>query len=114
MQPLGITPGQDRLSRPISSDLAGVSSPPGTSLVQSVVHPQRMETWLTVREVAGLLKVSTATVYRLVAEGRLRHVRVSNAIRVPAQEIQAIVAGCSGADGRLAVSRGSSRRPGLR
>jgi excisionase family DNA binding protein len=39
---------------------------------------------LTVREVASRLRVSTATVYKLVHAGRLGHVRVANAIRVPA------------------------------
>lgn len=37
---------------------------------------------LTVREVAGLLKVSTATVYAMVERGELEHFRVSNSIRV--------------------------------
>ncbi len=40
------------------------------------------EAWLTVREVAGRLKVSTATVYKLIESGAIEHVRVSNAIRV--------------------------------
>jgi excisionase family DNA binding protein len=38
---------------------------------------------LTVAEVARRLGVSTATVYKVCAAGRLGHVRVSNAIRVP-------------------------------
>jgi len=37
---------------------------------------------LSVRETASLLRVSTSTVYKLCAEGRLQHVRVSNAIRI--------------------------------
>ena len=37
---------------------------------------------LTVREVAGRLAVCTATVYALVERGEIRHLRVSNAIRV--------------------------------
>ncbi|MBI5069071.1 MAG: helix-turn-helix domain-containing protein [Deltaproteobacteria bacterium] len=37
---------------------------------------------LSVRAVAELLGVSTATVYRLCEEGRLPHLRVGNAIRV--------------------------------
>jgi excisionase family DNA binding protein len=37
---------------------------------------------LTVREVAKLLNVATSTVYKLCAEGKLAHVRVSNAIRI--------------------------------
>jgi excisionase family DNA binding protein len=44
----------------------------------------RIERMLTVREVAGLLQVSTATVYKLCTSGRLSHVRVLNVIRVPA------------------------------
>jgi excisionase family DNA binding protein len=36
----------------------------------------------SVREAAHLLGVCTSTVYRLCAEGKLRHVRVSNAIRI--------------------------------
>lgn len=43
---------------------------------------------MTVREVAEVLRVSTATVYKLVARGDLRHVRVRNSIRVPATEIR--------------------------
>ncbi|MFL5419561.1 MAG: helix-turn-helix domain-containing protein [Myxococcales bacterium] len=38
---------------------------------------------LTVAEVARRLGVCRATVYRIRREGRLRHIRVSNAIRVP-------------------------------
>jgi excisionase family DNA binding protein len=36
-----------------------------------------------VREVAERLRVCTSTVYKLCAMGKLRHVRVSNAIRIP-------------------------------
>jgi excisionase family DNA binding protein len=38
---------------------------------------------LSVREAASILGVCTSTVYKLCAEGKLRHVRVSNAIRIP-------------------------------
>jgi excisionase family DNA binding protein len=38
---------------------------------------------MSVRECARLLDVSTATVYRAVAQGEIPHVRVSNAIRIP-------------------------------
>jgi len=37
---------------------------------------------LSVREAARLLGVCTSTVYKLCAEGKLRHVRISNAIRI--------------------------------
>jgi excisionase family DNA binding protein len=40
--------------------------------------------FLTVREIAQKLRVSTATVYDLCDSGRLAHVRVNNAIRVTA------------------------------
>jgi excisionase family DNA binding protein len=36
---------------------------------------------LTVADVARRLRVSKATVYKLVAEGRLAHVRIGNQIR---------------------------------
>ena len=36
---------------------------------------------LTVADVARMLRVSKATVYKLVTEGTLPHVRVGNAIR---------------------------------
>lgn len=36
---------------------------------------------LTVAEAARRLRVSRATVYKLVAEGRLEHVRIGNQIR---------------------------------
>jgi excisionase family DNA binding protein len=39
---------------------------------------------LTVREVAAKLRVSRATVYRLVQSGALPVLRVSNSIRIPA------------------------------
>ncbi len=40
--------------------------------------------FLTVREVADLLRVSTATVYKLCSGGVLPHARVLNSIRIPA------------------------------
>ncbi len=43
---------------------------------------------LSVREVAGLLRVSWATVYRLCEHGDLPHIRVSNAIRIAPQQLQ--------------------------
>jgi excisionase family DNA binding protein len=46
---------------------------------------------LTVRDVARLLGVSTATVYRLCEEGRLAHVRVGNAIRVRPADLEAFM-----------------------
>jgi excisionase family DNA binding protein len=46
---------------------------------------------LTVRDVAAQLGVCTATVYRLVGEDQLAHVRVLNAIRVAPRDLEAFV-----------------------
>jgi len=43
---------------------------------------------LTVREAAARLRVSTATVYALCERGELRHVRVSNAIRLRVEDLE--------------------------
>jgi excisionase family DNA binding protein len=43
---------------------------------------------LTVQDVAEILRVSTATVYALVARRELMHVRVGNAIRVTIGEVE--------------------------
>jgi excisionase family DNA binding protein len=37
--------------------------------------------WLTVKEVADMLKVCTATVYKMVDRLRIPHIRVLNSIR---------------------------------
>jgi excisionase family DNA binding protein len=42
---------------------------------------------LTVREAAKVLRVSAATVYGLCSKGSLRHIRVSNSIRIPETSI---------------------------
>jgi len=49
---------------------------------------------LTVRAVAGRLGVCTATVYKLVGQGDLPHVRVSNAIRIAQDDLAAYVVRC--------------------
>ena len=46
---------------------------------------------LTVREVAARLRVCAATVYGLIARNELAHVRVSNAIRVRASDVEAFI-----------------------
>ena len=47
--------------------------------------------YLTVREVAARLRLSTATVYRLCESGGLQHARVSNAIRVAEIDLRAFI-----------------------
>jgi len=44
--------------------------------------------FLTVREAAARLRVSPVTIYRLCADGRLRHVRISNALRIAAEAVE--------------------------
>ena len=66
--------GQQPFARRLVSEFNDASWSPGTLL--------------TVREVARALRVATSTVYKLCAERRLAHVRVSNAIRVPAAEVE--------------------------
>jgi len=49
--------------------------------------------WLTVSDVAKQLRVSSATVYRLIDSGELRHGRVSNAIRISQADLAAFLPG---------------------
>lgn len=48
---------------------------------------------LTVREAARILRVSTATVYKLCTRGELGHVRVLNALRIPQLALRSLKAG---------------------
>jgi len=48
-------------------------------------------TLLTVREASEHLRVSTATVYSLVGRSELPAVRVSNAIRVRREDLEAFI-----------------------
>ena len=48
--------------------------------------------WLSARQVAEALGVSEDTIYRLVAEGRLPHLRVRRAIRLRLQDIESALA----------------------
>jgi excisionase family DNA binding protein len=47
---------------------------------------------LTVRAVAERLGVCKATVYKLVAQGDLPHIRVSNSIRIAVADLDAFIA----------------------
>jgi excisionase family DNA binding protein len=40
--------------------------------------------FLTVSEVAGILRVSDMTIYRLIADGQIRALKVGRSYRVPA------------------------------
>jgi len=67
-------------------------APDTTPFVPSLSPGIVGEQLLTVREVAARLAVSTATVYALCERGQLRHVRVSNAIRIKPAEVEAFIA----------------------
>jgi excisionase family DNA binding protein len=61
---------------------AALSRPLGTSLVRPGAVDDQSVRWVSVRELAVVLRVSTSTVYQAVAAGEIPHVRVSNAIRI--------------------------------
>ncbi len=63
-----------------SQRVAGCSTRLVTSLLQGLGAEGRR--FLTVKEVAAILGVSTATVYAMVKRGELEHVRASNSIRI--------------------------------
>jgi excisionase family DNA binding protein len=46
-----------------------------------------------VREMACQLRVSPATVYRLIDLGELRHTRISNAIRISPSDLATVLRG---------------------
>jgi len=46
------------------------------------------ERLLTVREAAARLGVCISTVYKLCAQGRLAHVRIANAVRIPPDDLK--------------------------
>jgi excisionase family DNA binding protein len=64
-----------------SQRFAGVLPALGIPLVSGRQTDVESVRWVSVRELAGMLRVSTSTVYQAVAGGRIPHLRVSNAIR---------------------------------
>lgn len=51
---------------------------------------------LTPREAARELRISRVTIYRLLADGTIRHSRLGAAIRIPRSEVERIQAGAIG------------------
>ena len=47
---------------------------------------------MTPHEAATALRVSRPTIYRLVAAGELRHVKLGAAIRIPSSEVERLLA----------------------
>jgi excisionase family DNA binding protein len=82
-QPSGIPGNRSARSTDFCPGLGRLFRRRVTPGLQSVRSEEVMwQRLLSVREAAGLLGVCTSTVYKLCAEGKLRHVRVSNAIRI--------------------------------
>ena len=64
--------------------------PPDATPFGALVVQAQQGPLVTVREVAESLRVSRATVYRLVRAGALVAVRVSNSIRIPTEALERI------------------------
>jgi excisionase family DNA binding protein len=85
-------PGPRPIGRPMASAVARpipaqhpAAMPVGRP---SVPAPRQAVTFLTVAEVAGMMRVSKMTVYRLVHAGELSAVRVGRSFRVPERAVQ--------------------------
>jgi excisionase family DNA binding protein len=87
-------PGPRPVGRPVQAATVARPVPaahPAAAPVnrQAPVAPQRSAvTFLTVAEVAAMMRVSKMTVYRLVHGGELSAVRVGRSFRVPERAVQ--------------------------
>ncbi|WP_456876303.1 MULTISPECIES: helix-turn-helix domain-containing protein [unclassified Geodermatophilus] len=86
-------PGPRPMARPIPA--AAVARPVGPQHPAAVPvgraavpQPRAAVTFLTVAEVASMMRVSKMTVYRLVHAGELSAVRVGRSFRVPERAVQ--------------------------
>jgi excisionase family DNA binding protein len=85
-------PGPRPIGRPMAAAVARpvpgahpAAMPVGRPAVPS---PRSAVTFLTVAEVAAMMRVSKMTVYRLVHAGELAAVRVGRSFRVPERAVQ--------------------------
>lgn len=60
-------------------------------LAASLLYIEDTDGELSVRQVAALLGVCTATVYEHCAKGNLRHMRVASAIRILSSDLEEFV-----------------------
>jgi excisionase family DNA binding protein len=65
----------------------GVPSPAGRNSMAAEATPLSDVRFLTVAEVAAIMRVSKMTVYRLVHSGELEAIRVGRSFRVPEQAV---------------------------
>jgi len=92
LQPIGNPRNAATTETPISLRSATFFGSLGTPLVWEFEETVGGSvSLLTVREVARALRIATSTVYKLCTEGKLAHVRISNAIRIPATEVHRLV-----------------------
>ena len=83
-RPMGHRPMASAVARPIPA-AHPAAMPVGRP---SVPQPRAAVTFLTVAEVAAMMRVSKMTVYRLVHAGELAAVRVGRSFRVPERAVQ--------------------------
>src|SRR3954453_5461696 len=86
-------PGPRPVGRPVSAAAMArpiAPAPPAPMPVARPVAPapRAAVTFLTVAEVASMMRVSKMTVYRLVHAGELAAVRVGRSFRVPERAVQ--------------------------
>ena len=86
----------DSRVHPRSHSVAQITSdgtPRGAPVVRTSATPLALvQALLTVKEVAARLGVCRATAYRLIEQGGIPHIRVSNAIRVRPADLDAYIA----------------------
>jgi excisionase family DNA binding protein len=83
-RPMGHRPMASTLARPVPA-AHPAAMPVGRPAVPA---PRAAVTFLTVAEVAAMMRVSKMTVYRLVHAGELSAVRVGRSFRVPERAVQ--------------------------
>jgi excisionase family DNA binding protein len=85
-------PGPRPIGRPMATTVARpvpAAHPAAMPVGRPMVPQQRAAvTFLTVAEVAAMMRVSKMTVYRLVHAGELSAVRVGRSFRVPERAVQ--------------------------
>ena len=85
-------PGPRPVGRPMAATMARpipAQHPAAMPLGRTrVPAPRQAVTFLTVAEVASMMRVSKMTVYRLVHAGELSAVRVGRSFRVPERAVQ--------------------------
>lgn len=84
-----LQPGVDPLGQRPMAVRPGAAHPTATRPAPQRPAPRAAVTFLTVAEVAAIMRVSKMTVYRLVHGGELTAVRVGRSFRVPQPAVRA-------------------------